>query len=151
MPVPKVTASESRALAEFRHQLRRFVCFSERAAREVGLEPQQHQLLLALRGMPPGVATTIGRLAERLQLRHHSTVELVDRMQARGLVRRAPHAADRRQVVVALSRRGERLLSGLAVAASPRPGPVGPPAPPPPRGAGPGAPPPPPAAAQWRP
>ena len=112
----RVAPSEYRALAEFRHQLRRFLCFSEHAAREAGLEPQHHQLLLALRGMPSGVAATVGRLAERLQLRHHSTVELVDRMQARGLVRRMPHAVDRRQVVVGLTRRGEQLLSALSVA-----------------------------------
>jgi DNA-binding MarR family transcriptional regulator len=114
--VQRLGRSDYRALAEFRHQLRCFLCFSEQAAREAGLEPQQHQLLLALRGMSPGVAATVGRLAERLQLRHHSTVELVDRMQARGLVRRAPDVADRRHVVVGLTRRGERLLSDLSVA-----------------------------------
>ena len=74
--------TDYRALAEFRYQLRRFDRFSERAARAVGLEPQQHQLLLAVKGMPAGVHATIGLLAERLQVQHHTAVELVDRMQA---------------------------------------------------------------------
>jgi len=105
-----------RALADFRHELRRFQHFSEEAARGVGLEPQQHQLLLAVRGMPAGTAATVGALAERLQLRHHSTVELVDRSEARGLVRRAPHPADRRQVVVTLTAGGAGVLRRLSLA-----------------------------------
>ena len=109
-----VTAAEYRALAEFRHRLRRFLRFSEHAARGAGLEPRQHQLLLAVRGMPAPGAATIGALAERLQLRHHSTVELVDRMEAAGLVRRSRPDDDRRRVVVALTRRGEALLARLS-------------------------------------
>ena len=108
--------SDYRALAEFRHQLRRFLHFSEQAARMAGLEPQQHQLMLALRGLPPGAAATVGVLAERLQIRHHSAVELIDRTAARRLVRRGPGAGDRRQVIVRLTRRGEAVLSRLALA-----------------------------------
>lgn len=111
-----MSAAEYRALAEFRHRLRRFVHFSEQAAIEVGLEPRQHQLLLAVRGLPVGLAPTVGVLAERLQLRHHSTVELIDRCEARGLVRRTAHGADRRQVVIALTPLGERVLQRLSVA-----------------------------------
>src|SRR5689334_2883021 len=98
MPDRRVTAAEYRALAEFRYRVRCFLRFSEAAARSAGLAPQQHQLLLAVRGTRGNDAPTIGALAERLQLRHHSTVELVDRMEARGLVRRARRGGDRRQV-----------------------------------------------------
>src|SRR3989442_8012669 len=97
MRTDRLTVTDYRALAEFRYQLRRFERFSERAARAVGLEPQQHQLLLAVKGMPAGVPATIGLLAERLQVQHHTAVELVDRMQARGLVRRSRAGADRRR------------------------------------------------------
>jgi DNA-binding MarR family transcriptional regulator len=110
------TDDEYRALAEFRYQLRCFLRFSEHAARDAGLEPQQHQLLLAVRGMPEGTTATIGQLAERLQLRHHSTVELVDRLESRGLVRREQHPADARQVVVVLTRQCENLLTRLVQA-----------------------------------
>ena len=110
-----LSLADYRALAGFRHELRRFLHFSEEAARDVGLEPQQHQLLLAVRGMPAGSAATVGALAERLQLRHHSTVELVDRSEARGLVRRASHPDDRRQVIVALTAAGAGLLRRLSL------------------------------------
>jgi len=114
--VAALSLADYRALADFRHELRRFVHFSEEAARHVGLEPQQHQLLLAVRGMPAGSAATVGALAERLQLRHHSTVELVDRSEARGLVRRAPNPGDRRQVIVTLTAAGAGLLRRLSLA-----------------------------------
>jgi len=111
-----VTLADYRALAEFRHTLRRFLGFSAAAARTAGLEPQQHQLLLTLRGLAPGTEATIGTLAARLHVRHHSAVELVDRMEARGLVRRARGASDRRQVLVRLAPRGRRLLLRLTLA-----------------------------------
>ena len=69
-----------KAMAELRYQIRKFLRFSENAARQAGIEPQQHQLLLAIRGLPDAVSPTIGVLAERMQLQHHSTVELVDRL-----------------------------------------------------------------------
>ncbi len=103
-----------RALAEFRYQLRRFLRWSEEAARAVGLEPQQHQLLLALRGLPPDQEPTIRELAERLQIQHHSAVELVDRLERRGLVRRERGERDRRQVSVRLTAEGRRVLEDLA-------------------------------------
>jgi len=101
-------------LAELRYRIRSFLAFSERQARAAGLEPQQHQLLLAVRGAAGGAGAGLGELAERLMLRHHSAVELVDRLERRGLVARSRNAADRRRVTVRLSGRGERLLSRLS-------------------------------------
>ena len=106
--------SDYQALAEFRYQIRRFLRFSEEAARAAGLEPQQHQLLLAVKGMPGGQSARITDLAERLQIRHHSAVELVDRLAARGLVSRSV-GEDRREVYVQLSPRGEASLGILTV------------------------------------
>ena len=102
------------ALGEFRYQLRRFLNFSERAARAAGLEPQQHQALLAVKGLPRGQRATVGALAERLQIQHHSAVELVDRLEARRLVHRSRNSADRREVLVRLTSQGERVLSELS-------------------------------------
>jgi DNA-binding MarR family transcriptional regulator len=114
MPAARLSLSDYRALADFRYQLRRFLRFSTQAARAAGLEPQQHQLLLAIKGMPDGLEATVGTLAERLQIQHHSTVELVDRMEGRGLVRRLRSADDRRRVLVNLTARGETLLARLS-------------------------------------
>ena len=102
--------SDYRALAELRYQVRLFLHFSEREARKMGLEPQQHQLMLALKGLPPGRRPTVGTLAERLQIQHHSTVELVNRLSAGGLVRRNRGDEDRRQVLLGLTPKGERGL-----------------------------------------
>jgi DNA-binding MarR family transcriptional regulator len=110
-----VSLADYRALAELRYQLRRFLGFSEQAARAAGLEPRQHQLLLAVKGMPEGKEATIGELADRLQVRHHSAVELVDRMEARDLVRRERADADRRQVHVRLTPQGEKLLLRMSL------------------------------------
>jgi DNA-binding MarR family transcriptional regulator len=103
------------ALAEFRYQIRKFIRFSERAARDAGVEPQQHQLLLAVKGMPPGVAPSIGEIASRLQIVHHSAVELVDRLEEQGLVQRRRNPDDRRQVFLSLTQKGERVLRELSV------------------------------------
>ncbi len=92
-----------RAMAEFRYQIRRFLRFSEQAAREAGLEPQQYQLMLALKGMGDDTDHRIGQIAERLQIQHHSTVELVDRLTRRGLVRRRRSTQDRREVLLDLT------------------------------------------------
>jgi DNA-binding MarR family transcriptional regulator len=116
MPPGRLSVPDYRALADFRYQLRRFLRFSDQAARDAGLEPQHHQLLLAVKGIPDGVEATVGTLAERLQVRHHSAVELVNRMEERGLVRRLRGAADRRQVLVTLTARGEALLGRLSAA-----------------------------------
>jgi DNA-binding MarR family transcriptional regulator len=103
------------AMAELRYQIRRFLRFSENAARQAGVEPQQHQLLLAIRGLPRQVKPTIGALAERMQLQHHSTVELIDRLVDRGFICRLRATDDRRQVLVKLTREGEDFLKGLSL------------------------------------
>ena len=111
--MPRLAPDYVQALGEFRYRLRRFLNFSERAARAAGLEPQQHQALLAVKGLPRGRAT-VGALAERLQIQHHSAVELVDRLEARRLVHRSRNSADRREVLVRLTSQGERLLGELS-------------------------------------
>jgi DNA-binding MarR family transcriptional regulator len=110
-----ISLGQFRALSEFRYQIRKFQHFSEKAARALGLEPQQHQLLLAIKGFDGKThGPTIGYLAERLQVRHHSAVELVDRMQTNGMVLRRASEHDRRQVIVALSESGEQILKELS-------------------------------------
>jgi DNA-binding MarR family transcriptional regulator len=106
----KITATEYRALGELRYLIRRFVQEGDITAKQAGLEPQQYLLLLALRGLPEGQAATISTLAERLSLRHHSTVELVDRLESHGFVKRMRDQEDRRQVLVGLQPRGAKLL-----------------------------------------
>jgi DNA-binding MarR family transcriptional regulator len=105
--------AEYRALAQFRFLIRRYINNSEKAARSVGLEPQQYMGLLALRGLPANQEATIRSLAERLQIQHHSAVELVDRMEKRGLFRRERSKRDRRRVIVHVTAHGETLLSRL--------------------------------------
>ena len=111
-----LSPAEYRALAQFRYQIRRYLHFSEEQARRYGLEPQQHQLLLAIKGLPEDVQPTIGELAGRMQLKHHSMVELVDRLENHGYVTRISGRDDRRQVIVHLSRAGSRVLHQLSVA-----------------------------------
>jgi DNA-binding MarR family transcriptional regulator len=103
-------------LAAFRYALRQFLHFSEEAANHAGITPQQHQALLAIKGFPGRDSVTVGELAERLQLRHHSAVGLVDRLVAEKWVARAPSARDRRQVFVHLTRSGEQVLERLSSA-----------------------------------
>jgi DNA-binding MarR family transcriptional regulator len=110
-----VKLSEYQALAGFRYQLRRFVRFAEEAARQAGLEPQHHQLMLALKGRPAEEEPRIAYLAERLQIQHHSAVELVDRLVRKGLVKRTRAQQDRREVHVQLTPRGERILGQLTL------------------------------------
>ena len=111
----ELSLREYQALAEFRYQLRRFLRFSEEAARSVGLEPQQHQLLLALKGLPEGRAATVGELAERLQIQHHSTVELINRMAERGLIERSRDENDQRRVNIHLTANGDEVLRKLSL------------------------------------
>jgi DNA-binding MarR family transcriptional regulator len=105
-----------RALAEFRYQIRRFLHFSEEQVRNLGLEPQQHQLLLTIKGLPAGTRATIGELAARLQLKHHSVGELVDRLEGRRYVVRSASQRDRRQVIVRLTPAGSNILRKLSLA-----------------------------------
>src|SRR3984885_15703185 len=109
-----MTSAEFRSLAEFRYQIRIFLNGSEEAARNAGLEPQQYLLLLALRGLPLGREASIRELAERMQLRHHSVVELADRLERRQFLRRERSRTDRRQVLLHLTPKGERILTRLA-------------------------------------
>jgi len=111
----QLNQADYQALAEFRYQIRRFVRFSEQAAREAGIEPQQHQLMLALKGARDGSEPCIGYLANRMQIRHHSAVELVNRLVKRGLIQRSRSEKDRREVHVKLSKRGERTLRELTL------------------------------------
>jgi len=111
----KTKAPDFKAMAELRYQIRRFLRFSENAARQAGIEPQQHQLLLAIRGLPEKLKPTIGVLAERMQLQHHSTVELIDRLVDRGLLCRLRATDDRRQVLVKLTHDGEEFLKSLSL------------------------------------
>ncbi|HVZ39887.1 MAG TPA: MarR family transcriptional regulator [Candidatus Kapabacteria bacterium] len=112
----RITKTDYEALAAFRYALRQFLRIGEEAATDVGLTPQQHQALLAIRGYPDVGRMTIGALAERLQLRHHSVVGLVDRLSQEGLVQRRYDRNDRRHVYVALTRRGVRLLDRVTAA-----------------------------------
>jgi DNA-binding MarR family transcriptional regulator len=110
-----LTLEDYQALGEFRHQIRRYLKFSDAAVRDSDLEPRQYQLLLALKGLPPNVRSRIGELAEQLQIQHHSAVELVDRLEASGLVRRQRGTHDRREVLVVLTTAGERVIRELVL------------------------------------
>ena len=108
-------ATDYRSLSDFRYEIRRFLNFSEREARLSGLEPQQHQALLAIVGLPPHRVATIGVLSERLQIQHHSAVELADRLEAKRLIRRGRTESDRRAVVLRLTTRGQKLLGDVTL------------------------------------
>lgn len=109
-----ITKAQYVALAAFRYALRQFTHYSEEAAISAGLTPQQHQALLALKGFPGREQITVGELAERMQIRHHSAVELADRLAAEGLVRRKTSKIDRRQVRLTLTARGLAFLERLS-------------------------------------
>lgn len=111
-----LTPDEYRDLAEFRRQIRRFLHFSEVTAREHGIEPQQHQLLLAVQGLPEGVKPTIREIASRLFIQHHSAVELVNRLENTGAIARDPRDQDKREVWVRLTPAGRAILRKLALA-----------------------------------
>jgi DNA-binding MarR family transcriptional regulator len=109
------TLADYESLAELRYQIRRFLHFSEEASRKSGLEPRQHQLMLAIKGLPRGARPRIGELAERLQIQHHSAVELANRLAAGGFVRRHRAGDDRREVLLSLTSKGERVLHELSL------------------------------------
>jgi DNA-binding MarR family transcriptional regulator len=111
----RLTLSDYQALAEFRYQIRKFLHFSERAVQASRLERGQYQLMLAIKGMPQGVRPRIRELANRMQIQHHSTVELINRLEAKKYVRRERAEDDRREVLLALTPKGERLLEELAL------------------------------------
>src|SRR5436305_5405184 len=110
-----ISAPEYEALAEFRYQIRRFLRVSEEAAAKAGVEARQYQFLLALKGLIQQRCVTIGDLAERMQLRHHSVVGLINRLVERKLIERRRGESDRRQVYIHLTSRGDDLLRKLAL------------------------------------
>jgi DNA-binding MarR family transcriptional regulator len=109
-------AAQYQALADLRYQIRRFLTFSEAAARAADVEPQQHQLLLVLKALRPQERPTVGVVAERLQIQHNSAVELVKRTIERGLVERRTGTEDRREASLRITRAGERVLRRLSLA-----------------------------------
>lgn len=111
----RLSKTEYELLASFRYALRKFLRFSEESARSLGIEPQQHQALLAIKGFPGREWVTVSELAERLQIRHHSAVGLVNRLVDLDLVVRELAAADRRQVYITLTPHGEALIEQLAI------------------------------------
>jgi len=111
----KLTLSDYQALAEFRYQIRRFLRFSEQVVKRAGLERGQYQLMLAIKGMPEEVRPRIRELANRMQIQHHSAVELINRLERGGYVQRERAQDDRREVLLALTPKGERVLAKLAL------------------------------------
>jgi DNA-binding MarR family transcriptional regulator len=111
----RLTLSDYQALAEFRYQIRKFLHFSERAVQAAGLERGQYQLMLAIKGIPDGVRPRIRELANRMQIQHHSAVELINRLEAGGFVRRERAQDDRREVLLALTPKGQKVLAELAL------------------------------------
>jgi DNA-binding MarR family transcriptional regulator len=109
-----ITDAEYRALAELRYRIRHFIQGGDAAAQRSNLEPQQYLMLLAIRGLPQGAVATIRTLAERVALKHHSAVELIDRLESHGLVRRSRSEGDKREVRVSLLPQGSKLLDRVA-------------------------------------
>ena len=112
--VSKVSLAEYQALAQFRYEIRKFLAFSEDAARAAGIEPQQHQALLAVKGLPQGSEPTIGALAERLCVQHHTAVALVDQLERHDWIQRQRGTRDRRQVLLSITSEGSALLAELS-------------------------------------
>lgn len=118
MPAKKtrIAKSQYEKLAALRYALRQFMHFSETAAQAQGITPQQHQALLAIKGFPGRDRVTIGELAERLQIVHHSAVGLVNRLVKENYLQRLPDKKDRRKVFLTLTKRGESVLEELSAA-----------------------------------
>jgi len=110
----RISKSDIETLAQFRYALRQFLRFSERAARQAGITPQQHQLLMTIKGMQGRNWANVAEVAERLQVSHHAAVALVTRAQNLKLVKRTQGKEDRRTVQVSLTAKGEDLISQLA-------------------------------------
>ncbi len=111
-----ISLDQYRALAEFRRQIRQFLHFSEATAKEHKIEPHQHQLLLAVHGLPDGIKPTIRELATRLFIQHHSAVELVNRLEVTGAIKRTAGVEDKREVWIRLTPSGRAILRRLALA-----------------------------------
>lgn len=114
IPEKAPVQADYETLAEFRFTLREFLHFSEEAAHEAGLSPQQHQALLAIKGFSRSGMMTVGELAQKLQVKHHSAVGLVDRLVKEGLVERETATDDRRRVIITLTQKGARVLERLS-------------------------------------
>lgn len=115
MPTPNLLPDDYEALANFRYAMRKFLSFSKRAlATEARMTPEQYEALLALKAFAGATGWTIKQLSERLQVKHHTAVSLVDRLEALEFVRRTPGVTDRRQVFVGLTAAGTRTLSKVA-------------------------------------
>jgi DNA-binding MarR family transcriptional regulator len=110
-----LTQGDYQALAELRHGIREFLYFSEQASRAAGLEPHQHQFMLALKGLPAEIRPRMAELAERLKIQHHSAVELVNRLSLAGYVRRHRGKQDKREVLLSLTPKGEKILRELSL------------------------------------
>ncbi|PBB95439.1 helix-turn-helix domain-containing protein [Mesorhizobium sp. WSM3862] len=115
-PRPAISQADYQRLSEFRYLIRRFLEFSQLQANEAGLTPRQHQALLAIKGYPGGGPVAVGDLAERLRIRHHSTVELVNRLSEAGLVARDQDKADHRRVLLQLTPLADDRLAELSAA-----------------------------------
>ena len=110
----KLSLADYQALAEFRYQIRKFLHFSEQAVQGAGLERGQYQLMLTIKGMPDALRPRIRDVANRMHIQHHSAVELINRLEAGGYVRRERAEEDRREVLLALTAKGEKVLEELA-------------------------------------
>src|SRR5579863_2021461 len=115
MSMKRLTLMDYQALAEFRYQIRKFLHFSDQAVEAAGMERGQYQLMLSIKGMPDGSRPRIRDVANRMQIQHHSAVELINRLEAGGYVRRERGLDDRREVLLALTPKGERVLAELAL------------------------------------
>ncbi|WP_027058002.1 MarR family winged helix-turn-helix transcriptional regulator [Mesorhizobium loti] len=113
---PAIKQADYQRLSEFRYLIRRFLEFSQLQAEDAGLTPRQHQALLAIKGYPDGGPVTVGDLAERLRIRHHSAVELVNRLSEAGLVARDQDRDDHRRVLLRLTEHAEDCLAELSAA-----------------------------------
>jgi DNA-binding MarR family transcriptional regulator len=114
--IADLSIEQYRDLAEFRRQIRQFLHFSETTAKEHGIEPHQHQLLLTVQGLPEGVKPTVGEIAARLCIQHNSAVELVNRLEKTGAIARGAGPDDAREVWIRLTASGRALLRRLTLA-----------------------------------
>ena len=116
MTTPNLLADDYEALANFRYAMRKFLSFSRRVlAAKAELTMEQYEALLAIKAFSGSTGLTIGELSERLQVKHHTAVSLVDKLEVRGLVHRQRSIEDRRRVYAQLTAAGSRVLAQAAV------------------------------------